>query len=200
MTQQDKSARTSGRKPPKKISPKYLENSALAYLQRYASSSENLRRVLMRRVKKSCAFHGSDIAEAGGWVEALVERYKASGLINDTEYARGRVASLRRQGRSRQAIGISLKSKGLPAEIAQEALTYVDAEKGAENPELEAARTFARKKRLGPFRKNETSRDEEYLRKQRQRDLASMARAGFAYDLALKVLETGFDEDFNSYD
>ena len=42
---------------------------------------------------------------------------------------------------------------------------------------------FARRRRLGPFRMKD--REEK-----KSRDLASMARAGFAYDLALKVIES----------
>ena len=41
------------RKAPKKISKTYLENAALYYLQRYATSAENLKRILLRNLHAS---------------------------------------------------------------------------------------------------------------------------------------------------
>ena len=48
------------RRVPRKATPKRLERVALHYLERYSSSSENLRRVLMRRVERSARAHGTD--------------------------------------------------------------------------------------------------------------------------------------------
>ena len=42
---------------------------------------------------------------------------------------------------------------------------------------------MARRRRLGPFRLEEARKDK------RLRDLATMARAGFAFDLAKKVID-----------
>ena len=42
---------------------------------------------------------------------------------------------------------------------------------------------MARRRRLGPYRPAEARKD------QRLRDLATMARAGFAYDVARKVVD-----------
>jgi regulatory protein len=44
-------------KTPRKITEHSLRNIALHYLQRYASSKENLKRVLKRRVMRSAQFH-----------------------------------------------------------------------------------------------------------------------------------------------
>jgi regulatory protein len=51
--------------------------------------------------------------------------------------------------------------------------------------ETAAARKYAQRRRLGPFR---TVVDSSWER--RQKDLASMARAGFGFDLSKKILET----------
>ena len=84
------------KRTPRKITPRYLENAALYYLQRYASSAGNLRRVLTRKVDRSCQFHGMPADEFYPVIDALVARYEKSGLLNDTLYAEGRTASLRR--------------------------------------------------------------------------------------------------------
>jgi regulatory protein len=50
--------------------------------------------------------------------------------------------------------------------------------------ELEVALNFARKKKIGRFREDESRRAEN-----RQKDLAALVRAGFDYDVAKTVLE-----------
>ena len=50
--------------------------------------------------------------------------------------------------------------------------------------EKSAARIWARKKRLGPFRRDAQTRQEN-----RQRDLAALARAGFSFSTAKKIID-----------
>jgi regulatory protein len=165
------------RKTPRKISKTYLENAALYYLQRYATSAENLRRVLMRKVQRSCSFHEMPAEEFAPLVDELVERYKKSGLLDDKSFAHARVTSLRRQGLSSRAIAAKLQVKGLPAAEIEAALKIVDAE--SEEPELDAARAYAKRKKLGPWR----TRPQEP-----QKELAAMGRAGFSYEVARRAL------------
>lgn len=176
------------RKPPKKISRKYLENAALFYLQRYATSTENLKRVLMRKVKRSCTFHQVPVEEFSPIVDDLVARYAAVGLVDDVVFSRGRVASLRRQGHSKQAIMARLQAKGLSRVQIETALHHVDAEE--DEPEMKAALACARRKKLGPWRKKPLTEQ-----KDKQKELATMGRAGFSYAMARRALEYLADED-----
>ena len=83
------------------IGPELLERWALGYLGRYASSAENLRRVLTRRARR----HAPEAAQqAGAQIDAIVARYQESGLLDDAAYAAARVASLHRRGDSLRAI------------------------------------------------------------------------------------------------
>ncbi len=174
----NKKAGGPARKTPRKISKTYLENAALYYLQRYATSAENLRRVLLRKVKRSCAFHDQPEEDFIPLVDALVERYKTVGLLDDKIFAESKVTSLRRQGISGRAIMAKLQVKGLtPAQI-ESALKIVDEEQ--ENAETVAALAYARRKKLGPWRKRAADP---------QKELAAMARAGFSYDVAVKALK-----------
>jgi regulatory protein len=168
------------RKRPRKVSPRYLENAALHYLKRYAATVSQLKRVLLRRVDRSLRVHGGDRAEALGWVDGLVDKLIRGGLINDSAYAGMKAQSLRASGRSSRAIAQKLRMKGVPAELVQQKL----AEATAELSEEEAARIWARKKRLGPFRRDGQTREEN-----RQRDLAALARAGFSFGIAKRVID-----------
>ena len=68
---------------PKPITATYLENAALHYLERFASSSANLKRVLMRKVMRAAAAGNDDSAEGERLVDALVARYLTAGLVDD---------------------------------------------------------------------------------------------------------------------
>ncbi len=165
-------------KTPRRISKTYLENTALYYLQRYATSAENLRRVLLRKVKRSCAFHDQPEEEFIPLVETLVERYKTVGLLDDKNFAESKVTSLRRQGGSARAIMAKLQVKGLSPSQIETALKTIDEER--EDAEEKAARAYAKRKKLGPWRKRAADP---------QKELAAMARAGFSYDVAAKALK-----------
>jgi regulatory protein len=169
------------RKAPKPATRERLEHAALAYLERYASSAENLRRVLMRRVDRSARFCGTDRAEGAGWVDALVERYRRSGLIDDRTYAEAATRSLRRRGGSARMVRMKLAAKGVAPDTVEAALEA--AGEGDAESELKAAQAYARRRRLGPFGPA-AGREERRLR-----DLAALARAGFSYDIARKVVD-----------
>src|SRR5947209_1928774 len=70
------------------IDPALIENWALSYLGRFASSVENLRRVLRRRARRR--FGGEAAGEAEPLIEALIARYRESGLLDDAAYAAAR--------------------------------------------------------------------------------------------------------------
>ena len=168
------------RKGPRLATARYLENAALHYLERFASSSANLKRVLMRKVARSQRFHGSDAAEGERLVDAIIARYLEAGLLDDAGYAAQKAASLRRRGSSRFGIRGKLAAKGVDSELIDSTLDRLDEESG--DGDLAAACALVRRRRLGPYRAPE-SRAEH-----RQRDLAALARAGFGLDLARRVL------------
>lgn len=175
------------RPPPRPVTPDALERAALAYLERFAASAASLRRVLMRRVERSAAAHGTDRDEAAGWVEALIGRYRSAGLLDDAAFARARAETLHRRGASVRAIRERLAGKGVGAEETEAALAALsDTVDGS--PDLAAAAAFARRRRLGPYRPA-AARAEH-----RQRDLAALGRAGFAYEIARRVIDAATPE------
>jgi regulatory protein len=170
----DRAHRT--RTPPRKVTPAYLQRAALAYLERYASSAENLRRVLRRKVEKRCRLRGEDSSAFLEVIDEVVAKSLRAGLIDDTRYAEARIASLRRRGGSTRAIQAKLAAKGVDRTIVAAAM----AESGED--EETAARALARRRRLGPFRPGERA-------PYRDKDMAVLARAGFSYGIARQVIE-----------
>jgi regulatory protein len=174
--------------PDRAIDAALLEEWALAYLGRYASTAENLRQVLSRRVRRRLAAGGSVDREGAAAVEplieALVQRYRETGLVNDAAYAAGRARRGMGQGRSLRRIAAGLAAKGVGAADAAAAIAGLRDE--ATDPELAAAAAFARRRRLGPFRREPHPRgDAPNLH---MAELAAFARAGFSRRTAEAVL------------
>ncbi|MBF0168064.1 MAG: regulatory protein RecX [Alphaproteobacteria bacterium] len=168
-------------KQPRKASPKSLENAALHYLGRFASSRANLKRVLLNRVARSAKAHGTDAAEGLAWIEAILDRLEGLGYLNDAAYAENRAESLNRQGKPSNTIRWALKSKGVDQDTTEAAVAKLSDE--MDEPDRTAAQAFARKKRLGPYRPLEARSAH------RTKDIQALARAGFGWDLAKEVVD-----------
>lgn len=159
-----------------------VEQMALAYVNRFDVSAGKLRQHLMNRVRKA---GGHD--DAATWIAELVQRYQGSGVLDDARFARNLASQLSARGKSARAIAQKLAVRGVASDVAGELMA---ARKQDEpNAELEAARTYARKRRLGYHRKPE-ERDEY-----RHKDLATLARQGFSFDIAKKALGPGASND-----
>lgn len=162
---------------PASIGVALLEKWALGYIERFASSAENLRCVLRRRVRRRVRNDDETVRVADGLIDALVIRYRESGLIDDAAYAAGRARTRLARGQSLRRIAAGLIAKGVGAEDRAAALQAL--RETAADPELAAACAFARRRRLGPFRRTPADRAREF---------AAFARAGFARREAEAVL------------
>lgn len=169
-------------KQPRKATPKSLENAALHYLERFSSSRANLKRVLLNRVARSAAAHGTDAGEGQAWVEALLDRLEGLGYLDDKAYAEAKAESMNRRGKPTNQVRWALKMKGVGQDTAEAALSKLSDELGDE-PDRAAAIAYARKKRLGPFR------PEDAREAHRAKDIQTLARAGFGWDLAREIVE-----------
>ncbi len=181
-------------------SPDTLANAALHYLARFAASEAGLRRVLQNRIRRAILQHPdfatdetrqAQLAEA---IEAIIERHRATGALNDAAYAEMKVRGLRRKGRSRRMIAQKLGSQGIDRDLVGDALTTFDDGEEPEAAELTAARALAKRRRLGPYRTTPFS-DEGARRKASQKDVATLARAGFSMRIIRQALDDAAIED-----
>jgi regulatory protein len=128
------------------------------YLERYSASEAQLRRVLQRKVERSCHHHGLDPAGFREMVEAAVAACVASGVVDDRRFAEARVASLRRKGRSARAVSAGLAAKGVARELVAATVQVTEEDEHA------AARIAARRKRLGPWSSGDRAPPEAHRR------------------------------------
>jgi regulatory protein len=177
--------RRQGKKPPKKITEKYLYNSGLAYLQRFPASIPHFRRVMQRKIDKSCNYHKEqDKVACLTLLESTIAGFERQGLLNDDAYTQGMVNSLRRRGLSIKAIQYKLQQKGLSESTIRAAVAEFDEGMESGEAELSAALILTRKKRLGSFGTGEIL-DKHY---------GTLARAGFGFDIAQRALRLSREE------
>lgn len=177
--------------PPKPISPTWLERAALHYLECYSASTEMLRRTLARRVEKRARLRGEDPAAFAEMIAATVARAVSAGFVDDARFTDTRLATLRRRGTSSRGASAKLAAKGVPRDVVEAAMraerdALPDGE--AEAIEDRAARAYAKRRRLGPYRRP------DLRAAHRDRDLAALARAGFSYDLARRVVDGDIED------
>lgn len=163
------------RRAPKEATPAYLERVALWYLERYPGSTARVRAALEKRVRRSVQELGTDPADGAEAVARVLEKLQRLGLLDDARFAASRVRALRARGKSARAIRATLARQGLDGDTIDAAF---EAEGG---DELEAARRFAQKRRLGAWRRPGAAADDK--------ELAKLARAGFSLDVARRVLD-----------
>lgn len=178
--------------PPKPISAPWLERAALHYLERYSASTEMLRRTLARRVEKRARLRGEDPAGFAEMIAATVARAVSAGLVDDARFADMRLATLRRRGTSSRGVSAKLAAKGVPRDVVEAAMQAereAVPEEEAAAIEDQAAQAYAKRRRLGPYRRPDQR--EAY----RDRDLAALARAGFSYGLARRVVDAEVEEE-----
>jgi regulatory protein len=161
----------------KKITQTYLENAGAYYLERFSASVTQFRRVMSQKIERSSKDHpDQNKEECLRLLETVVGKFISLGYLNDQSYAQALLHSLNQRGLSRARIINTLRTKGVDAELIESIMPEPDKEQ-----EKLAALRWAKKKRLGPFVINPRENDT-------QRGLASLARAGFGYDIANWVI------------
>ncbi len=164
----------------KKITPERLKNIALFYLKRFETTRYGLRSVLKRRVD-AYAYQNKefDKMQAYDWIEKLLDDFVRMKYIDDARFAEFKVRDYLAAGKSPRYIIGKCKEKGVEEAIVLRLLSE------REYDPYDAAMRLAKKKKIGPFEADKVKRKER-----RSKDLAVLVRAGFDYDIAVKVLES----------
>lgn len=167
----------------KKISASYLENAGAYYLQRFSASISQFRTVMERKISLSCKDHpDQNQDECLQLLDDVVKKFENLGYLNDRLYAQMLVNSLNSRGLSTTRMSMTLRQKGVPPELIEELMP----ERTRDENKLAALR-WAKKKRLGAFATRERENE-------KQKGLASLARAGFDYDISNWVMNLSQEE------
>lgn len=161
---------------PRPITREWLFRAAAHYLERYASSTENLRRVLERKVRRRALALEADPGQHRELIEETVAKFIELKLLDDRTFAENRLASLRRRGASSRQAAARLMVKGVGRELVETVLAE------DRTSDEDAAIAYARRRRLGPYRLRDRA-------ERRDRDIAAMMRAGFSFPDAAAAID-----------
>lgn len=148
-----------------------LQDIALSYVARYATTRAKLEAYLRRKLRE----RGWD-GEGEAPVEAISARFVEDRYVDDAAYARGKAASLLRRGYGARRVGQALHAAGVGEEVREDALP-------GEGRQRDAALALARKRGFGPFGA------ERLDSARRQKQLAAMVRAGHSFEQARTLVD-----------
>ena len=153
-----------------------LRKYALAYLSNYDTSKNHLKKILQKKIRKLSDEKKERVLLYNSINDILVE-LETKNILNDGNYTDRKITNFILQGKSKIYIEKYLIFKGIEKKIIHYSLENLE----VDNPswELEAAKIFSNKKKLG------IDRDQKKLEK----DLSKMARAGFNYGIIKKILK-----------
>ena len=160
------------RRPPVPIDAAKLEELALAYVARFATSAAKCEDYLRRKLRER-----GWAGDASPDTRAVADRLVEAGYIDDEAYARAKSGSLLRRGYGEQRVGQALNAAGIAAETRA-------AVRAAPPVTRAAALHLAQKRRLGPFGAGLPDRA------LRQKQIATMLRAGHPLDSARELVNS----------
>ena len=158
------------KRPPKPLDARRLNDLALHYVARFATSAAKLEDYLKRKLRER-GWDGEDEPN----LSVLTEKFVAAGYIDDEAYARAKSGALLRRGFGNRRIGQALNAAGISEDIRAEV-------RAGEAAERHAALALAAKRRFGPFGSAELDRPA------RDKQIAAMLRAGHSFDTARALI------------
>ncbi len=162
--------RSPAARTPRPLDPARLEELALSYAARFATSAAKLEAYLVRKLRER-GWEGERPPDPG----AIAERFVELGYLDDEAYARAKSGGLLRRGYGPRRVTQALAAAGIAEEVREEV-------RAGEGEVRRAAVAFAARRRFGPW-------GAEADREVRQRQFAAMLRAGHGFDAARAVID-----------
>ena len=167
------------RRPRPPLDQAKLDELALRYVGRFATTRSRLQDYLTRKLRER-GWSGSAEPDPA----AIAERLAGLGYVDDAAYALAKSRALGGRGYGARRVRQSLRAAGV------EEADQAPAAELAETERVESALRFARRRRLGPFANARAQRDE------RERAIAAMIRAGHGFGLARAIVGLDPGADF----
>ena len=175
------SAHQQPRRPRPPLNAEKLQEMALRYVGRFATSRSKLRTYLQRKVRE----RGWDGAQAPDF-DRLAERFCELGYIDDAAYALSKSQSLVSRGYGKRRLEQKLRVDGIGEDDGEAARALADEEA------IASALRFAKRRRIGPFSAGASDP------RQRDKAIGSLVRAGHAFGLAKAIAELPPSEEFDT--
>jgi regulatory protein len=158
------------RRTPVPLDPDRLQELALRYVAKYATTRAKLRQYLTRKIRERGwdGDHDPDL----DW---LADRFAEIGYVDDAAYALAKSRSLTARGYGKRRLLDQLRQAGVDEADSADAAAY------ANDEAVQAALRLAKRRQIGPFA---TQPADPHLR---QKWITTMVRAGHGFPLAKAI-------------
>ena len=162
-----------------------MRNFALAYVEKYAPSKQQLRTYLLKKYLK-LSVPNVKKQDVTNLIDIVLSDLEKNKFINDKFYSESKAKSMIQRGSSINKIRNYLLGKGINNEFIRETVEKINDENS--DQDFFSAIKLCKKKRIGPSR-TEDNRSLFY-----KKDISLLARNGFDFKTSKKVMDLKKDE------
>ena len=162
-----------------------IRNFALAYVDKYAPSKQQLRTYLLKKYLK-LSVPNIKKQDVTNLIDVVLSDLEKSKFINDKFYSESKAKSMIRRGSSINKIRNYLIGKGINETFIKDTVDQIKEDNS--DQDFFSAIKLCKKKRIGPARA-EDNRTLFY-----KKDISLLARNGFDFETSKKVMDIEKDE------
>ena len=168
-----------------KVTVEEMRNFALAYVEKYAPSKQQLKTYLLKKYLKISVSNVKK-KDVMSLIDIVLSDLEKSKFINDKFYSESKAKSMIQRGNSINKIRNYLINKGINNEFIKDTVNKITDENSEQD--FFSAIKLCKKKRIGPAR-IEDNRSLFY-----KKDISLLARNGFDFETSKKVMEIKKDD------
>ena len=162
-----------------------IRNLALAYVDKYAPSKQQLRTYLLKKYLK-LSVPNIKKQDVTNLIDVVLSDLEKSKFINDKFYSESKAKSMIRRGSSINKIRNYLIGKGVKDQFIKDTVNKIN--ENNSDQDFFSAIKICKKKRIGPAR-TEDNRPLFY-----KKDISLLARNGFDFETSKKVMDLQKDD------
>ena len=162
-----------------------MRNFALAYVEKYAPSKQQLKIYLLKKYLK-ISIPDVKKKDVNNLIDVVLSDLEKSRFINDKFYSESKAKSMIQRGSSINKIRNYLIGKGINNQFIKDTVDKITDENSEQD--FFSAIKICKKKRIGPAR-TEDNRNLFY-----KKDISLLARNGFDFETSKKVMDIEKDD------
>ena len=162
-----------------------MRNFALAYVEKYAPSKQQLKTYLLKKYLK-ISVPNVKKQDVNNLIDIVLSDLEKSKFVNDRFYSESKAKSMIQRGSSINKIRNYLIGKGINDIFIKETLSQI--QDNNSDQDFFSAMKICKKKRIGPAR-TEDNRSLFY-----KKDISLLARNGFDFETSKKVMDIEKDD------
>ena len=163
-----------------KVTVDEMRDFALAYVEKYAPSKQQLKTYLLKKYLRTSASHLKK-QDVNNLIDIVLSDLEKSKFVNDKFYSESKAKSMIQRGSSINKIRNYLISKGINDRFIRETVNQI--KDNNSDQDFFSAIKICKKKKIGPAR-TEDNRSLFY-----KKDISLLARNGFDFETSKKVMD-----------